>query len=156
MSMNEGKLYRWGCVKMLMAFFDVPLLPQHFIFSPESSIFLFDGALMPLSWECFFSMPPKFLTELSPLLWSSEILGYTIPERGQEACKKSKKRIRKSLSVRQSVLRRPAESRSRKLPASWALLIAESINGVRSWPNTAPKRFQVVAIRRLWRKRTVG
>jgi hypothetical protein len=51
------------------------------------------------------------LFDLDPLLWRSKILEETIPEGRQGSCKKSKRPIRKSLSVKPSGSLKPAESR---------------------------------------------
>ena len=75
------------------------------------------------------------------------------PEGEAGSCKKSKRRIRRSLSARQCGWHRPVESRSPKSPVSWAFPTAPSINGAKNWLNTAPKRSQAVGIRPLWRKK---
>src|SRR2546421_10895585 len=51
--------------------------------------------------------------ELPSLLWSSENLGYTIPEGEAGSCQKSKRRIRRSSSERRCGTLRPAESLTR-------------------------------------------
>ena len=59
-------------------------------------------------------------TEVPPLLWNGESLGYTIPEGELGSGRKSRRRTRRSLSMRRSGWRRPAESPLLKSPVSWA------------------------------------
>lgn len=47
-------------------------------------------------------------------------------------------------------------NRSHKLLVNWAFLTRRSINGVRSWQRTAPKRFQALAIRPLKKRKSAA
>src|SRR6266581_2351241 len=59
-----------------------------------------------------------------------------------------KKSIHESSKRKRYGWPRPVGSRSRKLPASWALATPLSINGARNWQSMAKKRFQAVDTKR--------
>src|SRR6266700_47775 len=79
--------------------------------------------------------------EVSPLLWSSESLGYTIPEGEPGSCTKFKRPIRRSLSAKRCGCLRPVASRLPRLPVSWAFLTARSITGARELAEHGPEAF---------------
>src|SRR6266487_4926120 len=81
--------------------------------------------------EAFRSMHEMIQDDPAPNLGRSEICGYPIPEGGKGSCKRFKRPIQQSLSVKPSNLPRPVESRSPKSPASWASPTPQSINGVK-------------------------
>src|SRR6266852_5797560 len=70
--------------------------------------------------------------DLTPNLWRSESLEYTLPEGGKGSCKRCKRSTQPSLSGRRCDWLRPVGSRLRTSPVNWAFLTHPSINGARS------------------------
>lgn len=95
-------------------------------------------------------------TEIPPLLQRCENLAYTFRKGGKEACRKSKRPIQPSLSVKRCAWRRPAASRLPRSLANEGFQTPRFTSGAKNWLLMAQKPFQAVVIRRFWRKRIAG
>ena len=98
----------------------------------------------------------RYQPDLVPLLWRSEIFGYTTSQGEQELWARVKKPKQPSSREKQSTWLRPAENPLHKLLVSWVFLIPLFTSGARSWRNTPPKHFQVVGIKQHKKRNCVG
>ena len=85
--------------------------------------------------------------DLPPISWSSESLGYTLPEGGPRSCRRCTRPTPPNVSEKRCDELRPVVSRLRTSLAIWGFLIRRSINGARSWLNTTRRPSQAVDIR---------